>query len=479
MQKFYSIKQPQKQIGLTLKNHTSRIQSLKIAGNANLKKLLSEYYPLLAILVAFFFVALSLGPYTNGDTIWEFEATSGVLKYGLPYANGSYLIDQPPVGFYIQAAFGSIFGLSIGNGVFLATLFGLGCVMLVYLLGATLYNKVTGCFAAALLAFSPWHLILSRAFLIDVQCLFFSLLSLGLAMFAFRRSSFRFFFASGLIFAVAFNTKLYAAFMLIPIIALFFYYRPKKAKPMLGWLAVFALPTLIFSFLWYNVVVGNTIGSISAHSDFIIQNPSGIVPSPFFVINFLASYGLGWFFADAVILSLIMSLALHKKYRSFLVIDLICLAVIICVVVADTCLGAGLNLKAPYQNAIKYCYQALPFFSLIGGSLVSKSLSLFSFSKEKECLKKTTFILGGAVGLALEFLALIYNMRYINIFTTGEFLIFRVEPTVNYGYSLFSFSPIAQNSLFMIGQYAGFIVGLTGLLWLSKNLFGDVIKCQK
>jgi 4-amino-4-deoxy-L-arabinose transferase-like glycosyltransferase len=458
-----------------LKNQNPQIQSLKVASNANLKTFVSEHYPLLAILAGFLLVAISLGPYTNGDTTWEFEATSGVLKYGLPYANGFYLIDQPPVGFYIQAAFGGIFGLSIGNGTFLATLFGLGCVALVYLLGVTLYNKVAGVFAAALLAFSPWHLILSRAFLIDVQCLFFSLLSLALAVLAFRRTSFRLFFASGLIFAVAFNTKLYAVFILIPILAFFLHWRPKKVKLTLGWLIAFAMPTLIFSFLWYTVVIGNTLSSISAHSDFIIQNPSEVVSSPFFATNFLASYGLGWFLADAVMLSVIVSLAFYHRFRTFLFIDLICLAVIICVVGVDTYLGTALNLKAPYQNAIKYCYQALPFFALLGGSLVSKSHSLFSFSKETERLKKTAFILAGSVGVTLAVFALIYNMRYVNIFTTGEFLIFRVEPTVNYGYSLFNFTPITENSPLMIGQYVGFILAASGLLWLSKNrLFGTV-----
>ena len=421
-------------------------------------------------------VAASLGPYTNGDTAWELDATSGVIKYGLPYANGFNLIDQPPVGFYIQAAFGAIFGLSIGNGTFLATLFGLGCVVCVYIVGGLLYNKVAGVFAAALFAFSPWHLILSRAFLIDVQCLFFSLLSLTLAVYAFRRGSFKLFFAAGVVFAVAFNTKLYAAFMLIPLLALFLHYQPKKVKPLLGWLIAFAVPTLIFSFLWYQIAIGNTLSSVVAHSDFYVHNETGVAPSAFFVTNFLTSYGLGWFFADAVILSMIIGFVLHRRFRKFLVIDLIFLAAIISVVSIDTYLGAALDLKAPYQNAVKYCYQALPFFALIGGSLVSKCLLLFNFSKEKTGLKKTGFMIVGAAGLALAVVALIYNMRYVNLFTTGEYLIFRVDPTINFGYSLFNFTPITQNSPLMIGQYVGFAVALSGLFWLSKKWVSHALK---
>lgn len=446
---------------------------------ASLKALLNENYPLLAIIAGFVLVAVSLGPYTNGDTAWEMDAVSGVLKWGLPYANGFNLIDQPPVGFYIQAAFAGVFGLSVGSGTFLATLFGLGCIVSVYAIGYALYNRLAGVFAAALFAFSPWHLILSRAFLIDVQSLFFSLLSLAVGIFALQRGSFKLFLASGIIFAVAFNTKLYAIFTLIPLLALFLYYRPKKAKQMLGWLAAFSVPTVISSFLWYQTVAGINMGAIVSHTDFSIQNPSGVVPSPFFATNFLTSYGLGWLFIDAAILSVIICLALRQRFRRFLVVDLVCLAVIICVVGVDTYLGAALNLKAPYQNAVKYCYQALPFFALIVGSLVSKSVSLFSLAKTNVRLKKAAITIVAFAGLALAATSLIYNMRFDHLFSTADYLLFRVEPTVNLGYSLFNFAPLTETSTLMIVQYVGFAVALSGLVWLSRNRLKQALKLQK
>jgi 4-amino-4-deoxy-L-arabinose transferase-like glycosyltransferase len=133
-----------------------------------LKKILSEHYPLLSVLVGFLLVSLSIGPYHNGDTEWEYDAVLGILKTGLPIAN-CVLMDQPPLGFYIQALCFSFFGVSITNGTFLVTVFGLGCVALVYGIGKIAYNKTTGFFASILFAFSPWHLIMSRTFLIDVQ----------------------------------------------------------------------------------------------------------------------------------------------------------------------------------------------------------------------------------------------------------------------------------------------------------------------
>ena len=217
---------------------------------ANLVRLLSEHYPLLSVLIGFLLVSFSVGPYQNGDTAWEHDAMSGVLKYGLPYANGN-LMDQPPLGFYIQAVFAKVFGVSINNGTFLVTLFGLGCITLVYGIGKFAYNKTTGFIASALLAFSPWHLVLSRSFLIDVPCLFFSLLGLFVGLIAVRRGSFRLFVVSGIVFAAAFNTKLYAVFTLIPLLAFFFNNNPKNLKRVVTWLVAFSIPALLASYLWY------------------------------------------------------------------------------------------------------------------------------------------------------------------------------------------------------------------------------------
>ena len=347
-----------------------------------LKKVLSENYPLLSILIGFMLVALSIGPYNNGDTAWEYDAVLGILKTGLPVANG-VLMDQPPLGFYIQALFFNSFGVSINNGTFLVTVFGLGCVALVYGIGKVAYNKTTGFFASLLFAFSPWHLIMSRTFLIDAQCLFFSLLCLFVALIAVRRASFRLFIISGIVFAAAFNTKLYAVFTLIPLLAFFFYYQPINLRRTLKWLVGFSIPVLIAVFLWYRIISGIGLFSIFLHADLITQNPNIATPTPFFVTNFLVSYGMGWFFIDATIVSLLVCLWQRCIFRKFLPLDATCLATIICVVSVNIILGTTLDLKAPFLNAIKYNYQALPFFSFLAASLVSKSLTLVRLSKLK------------------------------------------------------------------------------------------------
>ncbi len=257
---------------IALQNKASTSPMKQQSWQGTLKQFLSEYYPLLSILIGFLLASLAVGPYHNGDTTWEYNAVSGVLQTGLPIANG-YLMDQPPLGFYIQALLFKTFGMSINNGTFLVTLFGLGCVALVYGIGRLTYNRTTGFFAAILFAFSPWHLIMSRTFLIDAQCLFFSLLSLFVALLAVRRNSFKLLVISGLVFAAAFNTKLYAVFTLIPLLAFFFYYQPRNLKHTIKWLATFAAPVLITAFLWYQIIIGNGLSSIFFHTDLTTQNP--------------------------------------------------------------------------------------------------------------------------------------------------------------------------------------------------------------
>ena len=416
-----------------------------------IKRFFSENYALLSVLVGFVLVSLSIGPYQNGDTQYEFQAASGILKWGIPYTNSfGNLVNQPPLGFYIQALLFKAFGASIQNGVLLTTLFGLGCVFFVYVIGKVIYNKTTGLLAAVLLAFTPWHLILSRSFLIDVQCLFFSLFSLSVGLIAVRKNSFKLFIASGFIFAAAFSTKLYAIFTLIPFLLYFVYIKRESFVRALCWVVAYVLPVLLISYLWYDVITNQGMFSIFYHSDLIQQNVGPAGTSYFFVSNFLTGYALGWFFIDAAILSLLVCFAQRKALQSFFVFDLICVIAIVCVVGTNMFLGVTLNLRAPYLNAIKYDYQALPFFALLAASLARKSLSMFKSAKQLASVKRKLFFFVAAVGLVLVFVTIFYSIYFINLFSTWNYLLFRVTPNVNLGYSLFNYAPIGRTALLWI-----------------------------
>ena len=182
------------------------------------RALLGAHYQLIGVLLGALLVASSTGTYTNWDAQLEFEAASNVVTRGFPYVTTGLMINQPPMGFYMDAPVFHAFGLSYLNGVGIATAFGLGCVALVYALGCVLYGKRTGLVAAALFGIVPWHVYMSRIFLIDTQSLFFGLLFLVFGVLAVRRNSQKLLAAAGVFFAVALMTKLFAVFMLVPLL---------------------------------------------------------------------------------------------------------------------------------------------------------------------------------------------------------------------------------------------------------------------
>lgn len=428
--------------------------------------LLSENYPLLGILIGTVLVSASIGPFHNIDTQLEFDAASGVIKWGLPYITYKNMINQPPLGFYAEALFLRIFGLSYNNGVALITLIGLGCTVLVYMLGKTLYGKPTATLAAALFALTPWQFALSRSFLIDAQCLFFSLLTLLIGIYAIRKDSFILFMLSGTLFATALLTKFFAVFTLIPLTFFYFYHRPNKLRRVPAVVAYF-LPTLLFLVVWYQTLTYRGLISIIVIEDFNNFNPIGTVPSFFFIINYLLE-GLGALFLIATALSLIVSFAHRRLFAKLLPFDLMCLATILAVGSINTFLAVGLNLKSPYINPIKYDYQFLPFFSLLAASLVGKCLLLFNSAKSKEKLSKLLFSIA-SVGLVLLAASMLLNMNFLNQQSTGDHWLFKVERNQEIGYSFINSTPLDQNSPLMSIQYLGFAFVLSGLVWASRH----------
>jgi 4-amino-4-deoxy-L-arabinose transferase-like glycosyltransferase len=429
--------------------------------------LLSEHFPLLSILIGIVLISISIGPFYNPDTQLEYEAASGVLKWGMPYMTTfGNIINQPPVGFYINAVVFKGIGLSLNTGQNTGTLFGLGCTILVYKIGKIMYGKTTGLFAAALFALTPWQMVLSNSFLIDVQCLFFSLLFLLVGIYAIRKDSFKIFMFSGTLFAIAFLTKFYAVFTLIPLALFYVYYAQKNLRRIIA-VAAYFLPALFLVFLWYYIVLGR--GSISAISidDFKFVNSTGATPSFLFVGNYLLD-GVGALFLVATLLSLLISFSRRKLFARIIPFDLMCIATILAVGSVNTFLAVGLNLNSPYINPIKYDYQFLPLFSLLAASLIFKSFMLLNSVKLKQKLSAPFFSVA-LVGLVLLGTSMILNMNYMHQFSTWPYLLFRVERNQDIGYSFVNPLPIGKYSPLMVVQYLGFASVISGLLWASRN----------
>ncbi len=447
-------------------------RGISLLSKVGFKKLIIEYLPLLIILTGVVLIAFSMGPYQSYDTNLEFEAASNVVKTGVPYVKAyGTAIDQPPFGFYIEALFLRIFGLSANTGTALMTFFGLASTVAIYMVAKELYGKSTGFLAAALFGLNPWQLVLSRSFLLDVQCLFFSILCLYVGILAIRKGSVNLALVTGVVFAAAILTKLYAAFILIPLLLFYIYSRPKTLKKILSQAVAFSIPALLGAFLWYQIVRGVSILTILSHNDLkdVVPASTGVVTSPFFATNFLMNYGLGVYFVVAVAFSLFLSFSLRKYFSKTVIFDLICLVTIAFIVGVNTVLGAVLNLNVPYFSALKYDFQALPFLVLLGASLSFKGISLLQAAKLKAASKKWLFYLAAPAAIILLVASLLSSMYYVNAISTRDYLQYRVEPQVDYGYALLNPTPLTTGSPLMALQYLGFVVVLSGLLWASRH----------
>lgn len=132
-------------------------------------------------------------------------------------------------------------------------------------------------------------------------------------------------------------------------------------------------------------------------------------------------------------------------------------------------LAVNLNLKAPYNSAVKYIYQSLPFFSLAAGSLVYTSISLFKSTNQLAKAKRVLLLLIGIVGLFLIASSLLANMATAQKLATASYLIFRVQPNIDFGYAFHVDSPINQNNILFTIQFRVFLVLLSGLLWAGRK----------
>jgi len=426
---------------------------------------LSEHYSLLSIIVGSALFLFKVGPFYNWDTNVEFQAATGVIQWGKPYLQLGNLINQPPIGFYIDALFfkGFRIGASQQTAVIITTLFGLGCIFLLYKLGETLYDRRTGLFAAALFALTPWQVVMSRSFLIDSQCLFFSLLYLIVGIRAIRKDSIKLFMVAGFFFGVALLTKAFAVFLLVPLGIFYFVYRQKKLarRPAVS---VFLLPASLFVFLWYQVLSGLNILKFVLHEDFFTYNDL-YFPSCFFVGNYLLTT-LGVFFLAAVALSIFLACTRRELFAKMFRVDVICLATVAVIAGVNTLLAVGFNLKVPYFSPFKHDFQLLPFLCLLAASLAPKCSILFCLVKSKG-KRDMLFFAAACLGMVALGVAMYTNMNVITSFSTSDYLLFRVEGDV--GYSFNNIAQISPSSSLIYVQYVGFALVMSGLLWLVRD----------
>jgi 4-amino-4-deoxy-L-arabinose transferase-like glycosyltransferase len=434
---------------------------------------MSAHFQLIGVLLGAFLVAASTGTYTNWDSQLEFEAASNVVTRGFPIVTTGLMINQPPLGFYLDAPVFQAFGLTYKNGLTIAMTFGLACVVLVYILGTMLYGKKTGLVAAAVFGIVPWHVFMSKIFLIDNQNLFFSLLFLVIGVLAVRRNSPKLLAVSGLIFGLALLTKLFAVFMLVPLLLLILLKRKQiQFKINLRNLLVFFAPMFILQAVWFGGIANQNFFGVYLSSD--ITHPVLVAnPSPLFLPIVLINCA-GWFLFAAGLFSIVLTVLYRRVLESFLWLDGVCIGTVAVVAGLNLLLVFGLHLTVPYVSVFKYNYLALPFYCFLAASLAAKgSLLLKSVDwKNKSHLLKPSLVLGG-------FILLLASLLESTFFLTKwiGFVAFGVDSVTYYPFNVYS---MAANGFSRALTYSAVILIVLSLAGpLLMGAFKDMLKWFK
>jgi 4-amino-4-deoxy-L-arabinose transferase-like glycosyltransferase len=436
------------------------------------KALLSTHYPLIGVLIATWIVLASMGTYTNWDAQTEFEAASSVVTRGFPYVTTGLMIDQPPFAFYMTAPVLQAFGLSYVNGVGFVTTLGLGCVALIYILGTILYGKKTGLVAAALFGLVPWQVFMARTYLIDVQYMFLGLLFLIFGVLAVKRNSEKLLAVSGVLFALAFLTKLFTVFLLIPLLLMILLKGKENGfKVTLRKTLIFLVPCFILQALWFGGFANQNFFGVYVASD--LTHPILISDPSFLFLPRIFVESAGWFLPAAAVFGLIIAVSFRHLLSRTLWGDVVCAFTILAVVGVDLVLVLGRHLLVPYVSAFKYDYAALPFLCLLAGSLADKGRMLVGSVGKR----KVKLILVG-FGLSIVFASLLENIMFLNHSEPYPLIDFKVDYTGHY----FPFNVFTSvSSYFQIWHYTAVALMILSIfspfiLSAFKKQFGQLSK---
>jgi len=314
-----------------------------------------------------------------------------------------------------------------------------------------LYGKQTGLVGAALFGIVPWHVYMSRIFLIDNQSLFFSLLFLMVGVLALLRNSQKLTLTAGVFFAIALLTKIFAVFTLVPMLLIMLFQRKETGFNLsLRKILVFILPTLLSQAIWFGGFANQNFFGVYFSSD--ITHPVLVAnPNPLFLPIILVN-SAGWLLFAAGLFSLALTILYRKVLGKNLWLDAVCVGTIGAVAGLNLLLVFGLHLTVPYVSVFKYNYFALPFYCLLAASLATKGSLLISSTdwKKKASLVKPALV---GVGVVLIFASLIESTIFLLKWV--GFASFGVDSVTYYPFDVFS-GPLS--GYYVPLHYAGFVL---------------------
>lgn len=148
---------------------------------------------LLSLLAPLFFYKLGQSSLVSWDEAWYGDVARHIAQTGnlfnLVY-NGATFTDKPPGGFWIEAVFFKLFGISELTARLPQAFAGLITLYVVYLLGSKLFNRFVGFASAVSLSSSFWFLSRARSGNLDTLLTLFFVLTVYLAVLASEKKKF-------------------------------------------------------------------------------------------------------------------------------------------------------------------------------------------------------------------------------------------------------------------------------------------------
>jgi hypothetical protein len=277
-----------------------------------------------------------------------------------------------------------------------------------------------------------------------------------------------------MLFGLAFLTKLFAVFTLIPLTLVFMCYTRKNLKRGLRQVLLFSLPPILMYYLWYETISELGFFSVLTHGDFL-NFTKPVKPSPFFLSNYLIN-NLGFLLLLCVAVSIILSISMRKESPKTSFFDLVCVVTILGTVGVNMFLVLGRGLWVPYVDPVKYDYQLLPSICWLASSLVYKTDSFFESASAEFRHRKLLFI-SGLVGLALLITSVVVNMGILQALIGQDYLLFKVEQDV--GFSFVRLAPFIEQKYLSSIQALGFLVISLGLVWMTWDKLSQTILRKK
>jgi len=189
---------------------------------------------------------------TNADLWWDSSVYIGMGKYIYSFGEIGLYEDSRPLIWPLILGFIWKLGLDVVFfGKLLVLLFGVGIIILTYLIAYELFNKKIALLSSLLLTFSPTFFLFSSIMFTGIPSTFFAVL--GFYLFIKKHYS-----LSGLFFGIGFMTRFFQMSVIIPVYLYFIYlvYRKKATiKEFVKSILFFLIP--LVPYLILNLILFN------------------------------------------------------------------------------------------------------------------------------------------------------------------------------------------------------------------------------